>query len=205
MASLIAVHKELASDRYTNTDEIMVHHIISHNNYTNQEQDKLFKNNPEYVDFTGFTKVEVVKALWNSRKYIKGSLGEIHNNDGKPLPDYLITNNLLGDKIDYIKGKPLKISFQYFPYIKCSKYDNYKDDNWEQTTMKDVLIKLKQNHYIPFTKQFEKEINKFNNRKLSIRFNAKNDGNDGNDNDDGNNNNDVGNTNTKEEGSCVIS
>jgi hypothetical protein len=195
MASLIDVHKELASDRDTNTDEIMVHHIIYHNNYTNQEQDKLLKNNPEYVDFTGFTKVEVVKALWNSRKYIKGSLGEIHN-DGKPLPDYLINNNLLGGYIDYIKGKPLKISFQYFPYIKCSKYDNYKDDNWEQTTMKDVLIKLKQNHSIPFTKQFEKEINKFNNRNLSSRFNAKN---------DGNNDDDVGNTNTKEEGSCVIS
>ena len=158
MASLIDVHKELASDRDTNTDEIMVHHIIYHNNYTNQEQDKLLKNNPEYVDFTGFTKVEVVKALWNSRKYIKGSLGEIHN-DGKPLPDYLINNNLLGGYIDYIKGKPLKISFQYFPYIKCSKYDKYKDYNWEQTTMKDVLIKLKENRDIPFIKQFEEEIN----------------------------------------------
>ena len=159
MASLIAVHKELASDRYTNTDEIMVHHIISHNNYTNQEQDKLFKNNPEYVDFTGFTKVEVVKALWNSRKYIKGSIGEIHNNDGKPLNVNCIIEYLVGGYIDYIKGKPLKISFQYFPYIKCSKYDKYKDYNWEQTTMKDVLIKLKENRDIPFIKQFEEEIN----------------------------------------------
>ena len=156
----------------------------------------IFEDNPEYVDFSGFSEVEVVKALWNSRKYIKGSIGEIHNNDGKPLNVNCIIEYLVGGYIDYIKGKPLKISFQYFPYIKCSKYDNYKDDNWEQTTMKDVLIKLKQNHSIPFTKQFEKEINKFNNRNLSSRFNAKN---------DGNNDDDVGNTNTKEEGSCVIS
>jgi len=182
MASLIAVHKVDNNDG----KPIM------------NDRGQILKNNPEYVDFSGFSEVDVVKALWNSRKFIKGSIGEIHNNDGKPLStncilEYLVEFTVnektrVSGYIDYIKGKPLKISFQCFPYINCMKYDNYKDSNWGKTTMKDVLKKLKENGSIPFIKQFEEEIN---NRK-SILMEIKQEI-------------DINNTNKKEEGSCVIS
>jgi hypothetical protein len=117
---------------------------------------KLFpelKFNEFYINFSGFTKEQVIKALFNSTQHM--GLGRLHN-DKKELTQEDILNELhtyidhgkLNQSIDYLKGKPLKINLTKFPFIPSGGYD--RDS---QVKMKDVLKKMSINGKIDFVKE----------------------------------------------------
>ena len=100
----------------------MLKNDLSSLNYMKLNLFSELKYNDNYVDFSGFTKEKVIKALFNSTQHM--GLGRLHN-DQKELTQEDILNELntyidqgkLIQSIDYLKGKPLKINLTKFPFI----------------------------------------------------------------------------------------
>ena len=88
-----------------------------------------------YVDFSGFTKKQVITALYNSAEH--RGLGRL-SNDQIPLSEQDILDGLHNDWIDYLKGKPLKLKLKKFPFVLSREYDRDSP-----IKMKDVLRKMR--------------------------------------------------------------
>ena len=87
----------------------------------------------------GFTKEEVITALYNSAEHV--GLGVL-SDDGNPLSKQDILDALQDNSIDYLKGKPLKIDLENFPYVLSKGYDTDSP-----IKMKDVLRKMKRKNH----------------------------------------------------------
>jgi hypothetical protein len=138
----------------TNNNTEMIKNDLSSLKYLDLKLFSELKDNEDYVDFSGFTKEQVVKALFNSTRHI--GLGRLHN-DKKELTQEDILNELrtninydgkIEQYIDYLKGKPLKINLTKFPFINSGGYDRDSP-----VKMKDVLKKLCINGKIDFVKE----------------------------------------------------
>lgn len=75
--------------------------------------------NPTYIDFSGFTKVQVITALYNSTTRM--GLGRLVND--QTLTEQDILDALHQGCIDYLKGRPLKVNLNKFPLVSSAGYD----------------------------------------------------------------------------------
>tara|TARA_B100000242_G_C43002134_1_gene465567 strand:- start:336 stop:1262 length:927 start_codon:yes stop_codon:yes gene_type:complete len=91
--------------------------------------------NPAYVDFSGFTEVQVITALYNSTTRM--GLGRLVND--QTLTEQDILDELHDGCIDYLKGRPLKVNLKKFPLVSSAGYDRDSP-----TKMKDVLKKMRE-------------------------------------------------------------
>lgn len=97
------------------------------------------------INFEGFTKVQVIEALWSNTQY--SGLGILRAKEGT-VKEYEIQEALkiYGDKIEFLKGKPLFVDLQLFPMINSLLYDKYnkKFHVEKYFTMLDVKEIMKQ-------------------------------------------------------------
>jgi len=136
-----------------NNNTEMLKNDLSSLNYMNLNLFSELKGNDNYVDFSGFTKEKVIKALFNSTQHM--GLGRLHN-DQKELTQEDILNELntyidqgkLIQSIDYLKGKPLKINLTKFPFINSGGYNRDSP-----VKMKDVLKKMGMDGKIDFVEE----------------------------------------------------
>lgn len=107
---------------------------------------KLFselEDNNDYVNFSGFTKEQVIKALFNSTQHL--GLGFLLNDQEELILDDILSDldtwiyqgKIKSQEIDYLKGKPLKINLIRFPFIFSGDYDINS-----RVKMKDVLKEM---------------------------------------------------------------
>ena len=132
----------------------MIKNDISSLKYLDLKLFSELKDNEDYVDFSGFTKEQVIKALFNSTEHM--GLGRFANDQKeltqKDILEELRTNinydGKIQQSIDYLKGKPLKINLTKFPFINSGRYDRDSP-----VKMKDVLKKMGINGKIDFVKE----------------------------------------------------
>lgn len=97
------------------------------------------------INFEGFTKVQVIEALWSNTQYC--GLGNLRAKEGSVTNDEIQEAlKTYGDKIDFLKGKPLFVDLHLFPMINSSLYDKYNKKIYAEKyfTMLDVKERMKQ-------------------------------------------------------------
>lgn len=111
----------------------------------------LFKKNllRMNINFEGYTKEQVIQALWSNTQY--SGLGTLRAKEGtvteKEIQEAL---KVYGDKIEFLKGKPLFIELHMFPMIDSLLYDKYnkKFNGQKYFTMLDVKERMKQKMHL---------------------------------------------------------
>ncbi len=102
-----------------------------------------FKNTKYYIDCTGLNKYDVFAHLYNSSKPLGMGLlqGEYKSFDREQAKLILDQN----PKIDYCKGRPIKINFETWPFL---DFDGFDSRNGVPGTMDRLILELKNNKKI---------------------------------------------------------